>query len=141
MCEARWEHFPHEGDLGVRGFGNTKAEAFEQAALALTAVVTDLKHVEAKEVVNISCAAPDDELLFIDWLNALAYEMATRNMLFSRFEVHIEALLEALQLYGKAWGEVVDVLRYQPTVDVTYTVLRVAQDENNGWLVQCVVDV
>jgi len=51
MCEARWEHFPHEGDLGGRGFGNIKAEAFEQAALALTAVVTDLKHVEAKEVV------------------------------------------------------------------------------------------
>jgi len=66
--------------LGGRGFGNIKAEAFEQAALALTAVVTDLKHVEAKEVV-ISCAAPDDELLFVDWLNALVYEMGTRNML------------------------------------------------------------
>jgi tRNA nucleotidyltransferase (CCA-adding enzyme) len=140
MREARWELFPHEADMGVRGFGNTKAEAFEQAALALTAVATDLKSVQAKEVVNISCAAPDDELLFVDWLNALVYEMATRNMLFSRFEVRIEAL----QLYGKAWGEVVDVLRHQPAVEVkgaTYTALRVAQDENNGWLAQCVVDV
>lgn len=140
MREARWEHFPHQADMGLRGFGNTKAEAFEQAALALTAVITDLKNIQAKEVVNISCAAPDDELLFVDWLNALVYEMATRNMLFSRFEVHIEGL----QLHGKAWGEGIDVLRHQPAVEVkgaTYTALRVAQDEDNGWLVQCIVDV
>ncbi len=29
---GRWEHFPHEADMGIRGFGATKAEAFEQAA-------------------------------------------------------------------------------------------------------------
>lgn len=35
----RWEHFPHGADIGVRGFGPTMAAAFEQAALAMTAVV------------------------------------------------------------------------------------------------------
>lgn len=29
----RWEHFEHGADIGVRGIGATKAEAFEQAAL------------------------------------------------------------------------------------------------------------
>ena len=38
--KAGWEHFPHDADIGVRGWGATPAEAFEQAALALTAVVT-----------------------------------------------------------------------------------------------------
>ena len=140
MREARWEHFPHEADMGVRGFGNTRAEAFEQAALALTAVITDLKNVQAKEIVNISCAAPDDELLFVDWLNALVYEMSTRNMLFSRFEVH----LEAQKLHGKAVGETVDVTRHQPAVEVkgaTYTALSVSKDEEGTWCAQCVVDV
>ena len=33
---------------------------------------------------------PDDELLLVDWLNALIYEMATRRMLFGRFDVTIE---------------------------------------------------
>ncbi len=37
---ARWEHFPHDADVGVRGFGASAAEAFGQAAQALTAVVT-----------------------------------------------------------------------------------------------------
>ena len=38
---AYWEHFPHGADVGVRGVAPTRAGAFEQAALALTAVVTD----------------------------------------------------------------------------------------------------
>ena len=40
-----WEHFAHGADIGVRGIGPTKEAAFEQIALALTGVVTDLKSV------------------------------------------------------------------------------------------------
>jgi tRNA-splicing ligase RtcB (3'-phosphate/5'-hydroxy nucleic acid ligase) len=47
MNRAAWAHFPHEADVGVCGFGATPAEAFEQAALASTAVVT---HAEIKLV-------------------------------------------------------------------------------------------
>ena len=140
MQEKRWEHFAHEADMGVRGFGATKREAFEQAALGLTAVVTDPETVRREEVIDVSCEAPDDELLFVDWLNTLVYEMATRNMLFGRFEVQINGQ----QLQGKAWGEKVDVKRHQPAVEVkgaTYTTLRVSQDENGSWFAQCVVDV
>src|SRR5262252_8706485 len=35
--------FAHDADVGVRGWGATPAEAFEQAALALTAVVTHVR--------------------------------------------------------------------------------------------------
>jgi SHS2 domain-containing protein len=140
VADKHWEHFAHEADMGVRGFGMTKEEAYEQAALALTAVVTDPKTVTENEVVEITCEAPDDELLFVDWLNALVYEMATRNMLFSRFEVRIDGQ----RLHGKAWGEKVHVARHQPAVEVkgaTYTALSVSPDESGNWLAQCVVDV
>ena len=41
-CEPMtWEHFPHGADIGVRGVGASRGEAFEEAALAVTAVVTD----------------------------------------------------------------------------------------------------
>ena len=74
---ARWEHYEHSADIGVRGMGATKAEAFEQAALALTAVTTDPRTVEARERVAVECEAPDEELLFIEWLNALEVKGAT----------------------------------------------------------------
>ena len=137
---TRWEHFSHQADIGVRGIGTSREEAFEQAALALTAVVTDPQTVRPKEAVEIACEAPDDELLLVDWLNALIYEMATRHMLWSRFTVRIEGR----RLQATAWGEKTDVARHQPTVEVkgaTYTNMSVRQDETGAWLAQCVVDV
>jgi SHS2 domain-containing protein len=136
---ARWEHFPHGADVGVRGCGATKAEAFEQAALAMTAVVADPATVEPQEAVAIECEASDDELLLADWLNSLIYEMATRKMLFSRFAVRFDGT----RLSAQAWGERTDMARHHPAVEIkgaTYTALRVARDDS-GWVAQTVVDV
>ena len=140
MSGARWELLPHGADIGVCGFGRSKAQAFEQAGLALTAVVTDPETVAAEYSVEISCAAPDDELLLVEWLNALIYEMATRKMLFSRFEVRIDDD----KLSAKAWGEMIDVNRHETAVEVkgaTCTELKVAQNANGEWRAQCIVDV
>ncbi|RME32404.1 MAG: archease [Gammaproteobacteria bacterium] len=137
---ARWEHFHHQADIGVRGIGPDLGTAFEQAALALTAVITDPSRVRPVEPVTISCAAPDPEYLLLDWLNALIYEMATRHLLFGRFEVHIDD--HALR--ATAWGEPVDVGRHRPAVEVkgaTFTELKVARSPAGEWVAQCVVDV
>ena len=126
--------------MGVRGIGPTLATAFEQAALAMTAVVTDPASVAPAMAVDIDCEAPDDELLLVDWLNALILEMASRHMLFSRFEVS----LDGHRLHATAWGEAVDVEKHQPAVEIkgaTYTELKVEKDETGRWLAQCVVDV
>lgn len=134
-----WHHFSHVSDIGVRGVAESLAGAFEQAALALTAVVTDPGGVVCKDVISVECTAPDLELLLCDWLNALIYEMALRKMVFGRFEV----TLEGTQLFAKAWGEGVVVNRHHPAVEVkgaTYTELKVFQ-EGNLWVAQCVVDV
>jgi SHS2 domain-containing protein len=139
MATTYWEHFPHEADMGVRGVGTTKSEAFEQAAFAMTAVVVDPADVAARELVTIECEAPDDELLFAQWLNSLIYEMSTRRMLFSEFAVH----LDGTRLHGKAWGERIDPARHHPAVEIkgaTYTTLRVAH-EHDQWIAQTVVDV
>jgi len=136
----RWEHFPHGADVGVRGIGATEEEAFVAAASALTAAVVDPEGVEAREPVPISCEAPDHELLLVDWLNALVYEMAWRRMLFSRFDLRIEGD----RLTATAWGEKVDVARHRPAVEVkgaTLTALHVGCADEGEWIAQCVVDV
>jgi len=136
---GHWEHFTHAADIGVRGIGQTKAEAFAQTAMALTAVITDPSNVSPQEQTMINCSAPDDELLLVDWLNALIYEIATRNVLFSRFEVDITGA----NLKARCWGEALDLQRHQPVVEIkgaTYTELLVRQD-NEQWIAQTVVDV
>ena len=135
-----WEHFAHGADIGVRGIGPTKEAAFEQIALALTGVITDLTSVRPDVAVLIVCEAPTDDLLLVDWLNALVYEMATRRMLFRAFVVTIENY----RLHATAWGESVDRVRHEPAVEIkgaTYTALRVEPLEDGRWLAQCVVDV
>lgn len=138
--QRSWQHFNHAADIGIRGWGTTLAEAFEQAACALTAVITDPEAVRPVQAVAIRCKAPDAALLLVDWLNALIYEMAVQHLLFSRFEVRIEHL----QLTARAWGEPIDRQRHRPAVEVkgaTLTELKVTRDSSGQWLAQCVVDV
>ncbi|MCX4187280.1 archease [Methylophaga sp. OBS4] len=135
-----WEHFRHEADIGVRGVAANKAEAFAQVAMAMTAVITDLDSVLPQNVVEIDCETPDEELLLVEWLNTLIYEMATRRMLFSRFDV----VLKDGQLHARAYGETLEVSRHHPAVEVkgaTYTELALYQLADNNWVAQCVVDV
>jgi tRNA nucleotidyltransferase (CCA-adding enzyme) len=135
-----WEHFAHDADTGVRGWGTTPDEAFVQVALAMSAVVTDLKLVKLTDMVAVECQASRLDLLLYRWLNALVYEMATRGLLFGAFEVSIEGT----RLVGVARGEKVDRARHAPAVEVkgaTLTELAVVEQRPGCWLAQCVVDV
>jgi SHS2 domain-containing protein len=137
--KARWEHFPHDADVGVQGSGATAAQAFEQAAHALTAITTQAE-VKPQVLVQVRCEAPDLELLLVEWLNAIIYEMAVRKMLFGRFAVRIDGA----RLEGTLWGEPVDVERHAPACEpkgATYTALRVAKNPDGAWSAACVVDV
>jgi SHS2 domain-containing protein len=137
---ARWEHFDHVADVGVRGLGASKAAAFVQAALGLTAVVTDPAAVRLRSRVELAAEGDDDELLLLGWLDAIIYAMATRRMVFGAFDV----AFTPDGLRGHAWGESVEVARHQPVVEVkaaTFAELRVGQLPDGEWLAQCVVDV
>ena len=135
-----WELFAHDADVGVRGLGVTKAEAFENAARAMMAACLDLAQVRCKQCVAVSCSAPDEEVLLVDWLNALIFEMATRRMVFGDFRVRIDGC----RLDGEAWGEPADSKRHAPSCEhkgATYTALRVFQRPDGLWCADCVVDV
>jgi len=137
---AGWAHFSHDADIGVRGWGPTIERAFEQAAAALTGIVTGAE-VRALRQVTVACEGSDLEVLLVEWLNAVIYEMSVRRMLFARFVVTIDG---TRHLRGSLWGESVDVLRHAPAVEpkgATFTALRVAREADGHWTAACVVDV
>ena len=116
------------------------AQAFEQAAVAMTAVITPPDRIEPRERVRVRCEAPDPELLLADWLNAVLGEMSALRMLFSRFEV----TLDGNRLEAVLHGEKLDRARHEPSVEVkgaSYFKLSVRQDAAGDWIAQCVVDV
>ena len=134
-----FETFAHDADIGVRGRGPTLAEALANAGRALTAVVTDPASVREVLSLEVTVQATDPEALLFDWLNALVFEMATRRVLFARYEVKVEGP----NLTARVFGEPVEVARHQPAVEVkgaTWTGLRVVR-EGGSWVAECVVDV
>jgi tRNA nucleotidyltransferase (CCA-adding enzyme) len=134
-----WRHFSHVADIGVMGFGPGPHWAFEQAAMAMTAVITD-QHIDLPDYATIFCEGESLEDLFVAWLNALVYEMAVRNMIFGGYVVRIADR----RLCGAAYGETIDQKKHQPACEVkgaTYTELRVAKSESGIWTAQCVIDV
>jgi SHS2 domain-containing protein len=136
----RWEHFEHMADIGVRGIGPSREVAFEEAALAMSAVITDPALVRADILVEVEVEAKEIEMLFVDWLNALVYEMSAHRLIFSRFEVRISDG----HLRGRAWGEAADPARHHPAVEIkgaTLTELKVFRAAEGLWTAQCVVDV
>lgn len=139
-CVEGFETFAHGSDVGVRGTGATLERAFEEVARALTSVVCDPARVRELLCVEIACSAPDRELLLLDWLDALVFQLSARRLLFARCEVRIDGD----ELRARAFGEPVDVARHEPAVEVkgaTPCELLVGRTEGGGWRAQCVVDV
>ena len=134
-----WQHFPHGADVGVRGIGRSLAEAFAEAARAMTAASVNLDAVGLRSSVEIVCSGTDAEDLLYAWLNAVIYEMAIRRMVFGRFDVEIDGGT----VRAVAWGETLLPERHQPAVEIkgaTFTGLRVRK-EGDEWVAECVVDV
>ncbi len=140
LITPHWEHFEHKADIGIRGIAPTLEQAFEQAAIAMTAVVTDPNLVSDATAITITCTAPDTELLLASWINELIYEMAVHGLLFKRYQVAIDNG----KLSATAFGAAVDRQKHQPAVEIkgaTFTELRVYQQADDAWVAQCVVDV
>ena len=134
-----YETFEHEADIGIRGFGNTLEEAFENTAVALYSVMVNIDKITPKEKKVVAVSAPDRELLLVEWLNALLALSDIEHLVFSKFEVKIENM----SLIGSAWGEPLDHVRHEAHVEVkgaTYHMLSV-REEDGRYQAQCVVDV
>jgi SHS2 domain-containing protein len=114
-------------------------EAFEGAAVAMYSVMVKLDAIKPLEQRKVAVSAPEREPLLVEWLNALLSLSDIERMVFSKFDVTIEGA----SLTGTAWGEKLDRVRHEPTVEVkgaTYHMLKVDKD-NDGYVAQCVVDV
>jgi tRNA nucleotidyltransferase (CCA-adding enzyme) len=140
VIHASWEHFSHDADIGIRGFGPTPEKAFEEAALALMHVVTDVDRLRPQQLVEVTCEGDRLKVLLVEWLNALIFEMVTTKMLFSQFV----AVIDDGKLKAKAWGEPIDFLRHMLIVEVKGAIdteLKVEPEPGGRWVAQCMVHV
>ena len=132
-----WEHFPHNGEIGIHAYGATPAQAFAQAGCAVTATITREK-VGTRHRVDIQLEAPDIERLLVAWIKALLKEMSDRRVLFSRFDVTIANNI----LSGTAWGEALNEKRHKPAISLanTWPIDAQVRESAGHWHIRCVLD-
>ena len=137
-----YELLEHEADIGIRGYGNTIEEAFENGAKAMFSIMIDLETVESEKNVEIKCEAPDIEALFVEWLNELLTKKDIEEMSFSRFEVKIYKD-DIYRLEGTASGEKFDQKKHKAKLEVkgaSYSGLKIGKKDEKVFI-QCIVDV
>jgi len=137
-----YELLEHEADIGIRGYGDTIEEAFENGAKAMFSIMVDLKKVNSQKNVKIKCEAPDIEALFVEWLNELLTKKDIEEMSFSRFKVKINKN-DLYTLKGTGSGERFDQKKHKAKIEVkaaTYSGLKIGKKDEKIFI-QCIVDV
>lgn len=135
-----FETMEHTADIGIRAFGSTEAEVFQNAATGMFSLIAELDDVLETRDFAIEVDAEDRETLLVAWLNELLYLYDSNDMLMRRFEL---SELEETSLKGRAFGEPIDMGRHRLKTDIkaaTYHMLKLKEDAD-GWRAEVIFDV
>ena len=138
-----YEFFDHTGDVGVALDGRTLDELFASAALAFTDTLTPLTGVDPRRPEELDVAAPELDLLMVDFLSELLYRFDTRAWLTREAQVEVREQDGGWQLLGTLIGERHEPSRHPVRIlikAVTYHGLRVVRTEE-VWRANVVFDI
>ncbi|MCX7184717.1 MAG: archease [Nitrosospira sp.] len=131
-------YFQHDADIGIIGRGTTLEQAFEAAAQAVFAIVTDLTLVQPSSILTLEFEEADPELALVTWLNLLLGKAREQGMVFSRFHVQQHGSQWRADAVGEKWRDGLE--RGVEVKGATLTMLSVKQT-GAMWEARCIVDV
>ena len=133
--KKRFRFLEHTADAYVEAYGINLEEAFENAAAAMTDVMTELEKVDAKNEETFVVEEQDESALLYSWLEELLLEFELKGKLYSRFEVsRIEEISKGVRLTAKAWGENYDPEKHPSKVGIkaaTYHQMKIIKEPNS----------
>jgi SHS2 domain-containing protein len=108
----KYRSLDYMSDALVESYGLTLEEAFGNAALAMTAVMTDLRRLSDRGIVRTAKVEGFDlESLLYNWLEAVLVRKDTDHELFRRYQVRIVKSGRRYTLDGVMRGGVVSPRR------------------------------
>ena len=121
-----YELIDHTADIGVKAYGKTLSEAFENASRGMFDIITDKSEVESVGQYDIQLEADDLEQLLVDWLSELLFLNSAKNLVFGFFKVELDEKNNSLK--GRVFGEKFNVSKHKIGAEikaVTYHMLEV----------------
>lgn len=136
----RYEQFGHTADIGVRAFGSTKKELFENAAFAMFDIIADLEGLTSSLTQDIDLRASDPEALLVVWLDELLFHFYTKQIIFFKFDI---TEFSDTHLAARAYGRPVGANRNRLKTEIkaaTYADLAIKKTAD-GYSVEVIFDV
>ncbi|GFP19992.1 hypothetical protein HKBW3S03_01496, partial [Candidatus Hakubella thermalkaliphila] len=87
LIKKRFEVIDHTADIGLKAYGDSLGELFENFAYGIFSQIADLDNVEERDSFEIILEAEDQEELLVDWLNELLYISDARTTILKKFEI------------------------------------------------------
>ncbi|MDH5481777.1 MAG: archease [Candidatus Bathyarchaeota archaeon] len=114
-----FEFLEHTADAYIAAYGKDLTEAFENAALAMFHVMTEVEKVNPKIEDYVEVEAHDEYALLYNWLEALLVKFEIKRTLFSKFEVSdLRKTSNGFRLKAKIFGEKYDPKKHPQKVGV-----------------------
>ena len=114
-----YEFLEHTADAYIAAYGRNLAEAFENAAVAMFDVMTEVKTVNPRFEDSVTVEGKDEYSLLYNWLEALLIKSETNGMLYSKFKIlKISKTATGLKLWARIWGEEFDSKKHLQKVGV-----------------------
>ncbi|MGQ9506832.1 MAG: archease [Candidatus Bathycorpusculaceae bacterium] len=134
MSEKKgYKFLEHMADAYIAAYGKDLAEAFENAAIAMFDVMTEVEKVKPKIRDEVEVEAKDEHALLYNWLEALLVKFEIEEMLYSKFKVSsLDDTSDGLRLKAEIWGEKFDPKRHPQKVGVkavTYHRMEIVKEQ------------
>jgi SHS2 domain-containing protein len=139
------ETIDHTADMGIRGWGPSVRESFEEIASAMFGLMADADGIAPTKAFPVACEANDLEELLIEFLNALLARSDVQGII--PMAVKITSFAERAgrwMLAADAAGAPAAELSGRLLTEVkaaTYYGARVRESEGGVWEARCVVDL
>lgn len=122
----KYDLIDHTADIGVKAYGKTLSECFENAAKGMFDIITDNSEIGSVGQYDINLEADSLEQLLVDWLSELLFLNSANNLVFGFFKTDIDE--KNNKLSGRVFGEKFDLSKHKIGAEikaVTYHMLEI----------------
>ena len=135
----KYEYFNTTADIGLKAYGETLTEAFENAGLAIFNIISDTDGIDAVREIEFEITSEDEVSLLYDYLEELLFYHETEFMLFSEFIVQID---ENLTLKAKIRGDEINWNKHERKSEIkAITFHKMAIRKDDGVCLRAIVDL
>jgi len=136
----KYKFIDHTADIGIKIWGESLKELFENAAYALFDIIAELNKVKAENFIEVKIEGEKIDELLADWLRDLLYKFNGEGYLLKKFKVE---RVSGKGLKAEVGGEKLDLARHslkREVKAVTYHGLTVKRRDKR-WEAQVIFDV